>query len=425
MRLSFLLWLCLVPLALGGDFPHWRGPTRDGVIAEASGYANGKWDVGKPLWTGNVGEGSASPLLVGDVLYTMGHDGGKDHVVCLDAKTGKEVWKASHPAKRFGRFAIGDQTMYGGPTSTPEYDPKTRLLYTLGVDGDLVCHDCADKGSRKWHINLYDDYQMPRRPKVGKGGQQRDYGYICAPLVFGDWLLVEVGSKEGGVIAFDKRTGKKVWGSANKDLAGHTGGLALLEVEGVPCVAVLSLYNLVVTRLDKGHEGEMVGTYPWATEFANNIASPAVAGDSVLITSAYNKNAICKVRVRLSGLTREWEQPYPSKACSPVVHKGHIYYAWQKVRCLDLKTGKPLWDGGFVSDPGSCLVTSDDRLIVWGHNGTLTLVETAGRSPKEYTELGKLDRVFSTHAWPHVALASGRLAVKDRRGNVKVFAVAR
>jgi outer membrane protein assembly factor BamB len=422
VALSISLW----PLALiAGDWPHWRGPSRDGLTTEASGFEDGKWHVGKPLWSANVGEGSTSPLLVGDHVFTIGHRDDKDHVVCLDAATGKEVWKRSHAARRFGRHALGDQGMYGGPTPTPEYDPKTRLLYTLGNDGDLICHDAADKGARKWSINLYDEYRMPRRPKVGKGGLQRDYGYTSSPLLYGDWLLVEVGGKDGLVVAFDKKTGKKVWGSQNKDLAGHTGGMALLSVEGVPCLAVLTLHNLVVMRLDKGREGETVGVFPWATEFANNVASPVAAGDCVLVTSAYNQKAICKVQVTLSGLKSVWRQPYPSKACTPVVHKGHVYFAWQRVQCLDLKTGKLVWEGGHVGDPGSCLITSDERLIVWGQNGRLILAETAARSPKEYTELDRRDRVFSAHAWPHVALGGGRLCSKDRLGNVKVFAVGK
>lgn len=424
MRLSFFVLLVSALPLIAADWPHWRGPSRDGHVAEPSGYEDGKWHLGKPLWSANVGEGSTSPLLVGDHLFTLGHSSDKNHVVCLDAATGKEVWKFSYAAKRFGRHAMGDQGMYGGPTSTPEYDAKSRLLYTLSNDGELICHDAADKGAKKWSLNLYDEYAMPQRPKVGKGGQQRDYGYTSSPLLFGDWLLVEVGSKQGNVMAFDKKTGKKVWSSQNKDLAGHTGGMALMKVEGVPCLAVLTLYNLVVMRLDKGHEGETVGTFSWATEFANNVASPAVADDCVLVTSAYNKKAICKVKVTLSGLKSVWEQPYPSKACTPIVHKGHVYFAWQKVYCLSLETGKLVWDGGFVGDPGSCLLTSDERLIVWGQNGRLMLVEMAGRS-KEYNELARLDRVFSAHAWPHVALGGGRLCVKDRLGNVKVFAVGK
>src|SRR3954453_13487541 len=111
MRLPcFALFLCAV-LLTAADWPHWRGPTRDGLTTESSGLKDGKWDLGKPLWSGNVGEGSSSPLLVGDGLYGIGHSDGKDHGVCLDAASGKELWKTSYAAKRFGRHALGDQGM--------------------------------------------------------------------------------------------------------------------------------------------------------------------------------------------------------------------------------------------------------------------------------------------------------------------------
>ena len=45
-----------------------------------------------------------------------------------------------------------------------------------------------------------------------------------APLLHKDWLLVEVGDDEGNLMAFDKRTGKRLWSSECKDEAGHTGG---------------------------------------------------------------------------------------------------------------------------------------------------------------------------------------------------------
>jgi outer membrane protein assembly factor BamB len=320
---------------------------------------------------------------------------------------------------------MGDEVLYGGPCSTPEYDPATGHLYTLSIDGDLAAWDGTERGKKLWGFNLYDRYGARRRPKVGAGGLQRDYGYTSAPLVWRDWLLVEVGGTDGNLAAFDRRTGKRVWVSDCKDLAGHTGGPALLSAEGVPCVAVLTLTRLVVVRLDAGSEGKTLGSYPWATEWANNIASPAVHGDCVLVTSAYNQKAICKLRVSKDGVKKVWEAPYPSKACTPVIHQGHVYYAWQKVRCLDFETGKQKWEGGFVGDPGSCLVTADGRLVVWGQMGRLLLVETAGRSPDSYRELARLDRVFAVHAWPHVALAGGRLFCKDRRGNIKCFRLPR
>jgi hypothetical protein len=52
-------------------------------------------------------------------------------------------------------------------------------------------------------------------------------------------------------------------------------------------------------------------------------------------------------------------------------------------------------------------------------------VETAARSPKEYKELAVRDRIFGTHAWPHVTLAGGRLYCRDRDGNLVCFALGK
>jgi hypothetical protein len=145
----------------------------------------------------------------------------------------------------------------------------------------------------------------------------------------------------------------------------------------------------------------------------------------VLVTSAYNQNAIVKLKATLTGIEKVWQKPYPSKVCTPVIHGGHVYYAWQKVRCLDWETGEQQWEGGSFTDPGSCVVTADERLIVYGGNGKLALVETAKRSPKAYTELAVKDRLFKTHAWPHVVVAGGRVYCRDREGTLVCLSFSR
>jgi outer membrane protein assembly factor BamB len=412
--------LCVPVVAAGEDWPHWRGLNRSGVVSEPSGYRDGKWLANAPAWTANVGEGSTSPLVVGGKLYTLGWRDGKDVVRCLDAVSGKEVWSASYRSPQYGRFHVGDEGIYGGTCSTPEYDPATGLLYTLGIDGDLHCWDTRAAGRKVWGLNLYDQFKVARRPKVGRQAL-RDYGYTSSPLLAGDDLLVEVGSKEGNLIALDPRTGQKRWASACKDPAGHNAGPAPVTVQGVPCAAVLTIHRLVVVRLDRGHQGETVAEYPWETDFANNIAGPAVHGDCVLLTSAYNHNAICKVRLTLRGAEKVWQAPYASKVCTPVVHEGHIYWAWRTVKCLDWETGKLKWEGGGFGDAGSCVVTADGRLVVFGEKGKLALVETAKRSPDRYTQLAVKDRLFREIAWPHVVLSGGRVYCKDRYGNLACF----
>ena len=350
----------------------------------------------------------------------MGWNDDKDSLYCLDAQSGHELWKVAYGCPVHGRRSTGDEGIYSGPTSTPEYDTESGFLYTLSCDGELQCWDTRNKGRKVWGFNLYDRYSVPRRPRYQRSGL-RDYGYTTSPLLWRNWLIVEVGDDEGNLMGFDRRTGDRVWTSEYRGPAGHAGGLATLQVEGVPCVAAMTYEGLHVARLDDANAGRQVALYPWPTDFANNIASPAVHGDSVLITSAYNHNAICRVRVTLQGATKVWEQPFASKVCTPVIHRGKVYWAWQKLHCLDLETGEQLWEGGDFADAGSCIVTSDERLIVWGHHGRLALVESAERSPLEYRELARVDRVFSTDVWPHVAMADGCLVCKDRMGNLKAF----
>jgi outer membrane protein assembly factor BamB len=407
-----------VPLiAIGDDWPHWRGPNRNGVVAEPSGFRDGNWLAAEPAWKVQVGEGSTSPLVVDGYVYVMGWQADREHLICLNATSGKEIWKQSYAAPRYGRHAEGDQRIYSGTSATPEFDSQTGLLYTLGIDGDLHAWDTRDSGGKRWHVNLYDRYRAGKRPRVGRSGH-RDYGYTTSPLVHGDWLLLEVGGPAGSVVAVDKRTGEHLWGSEQTDPAGHTGGLVPMQVQGVPCLVVLTHFHLLVVRLDHDQAGKTVVAFAWETDFANNIATPAVAGDHVIFTSAYNHHKIVKLKITLSGASKIWEQDYTSKVCSPVIHQGHVYWAWRSLHCLDLETGILTWQLPGFGDPGSCIVTADDRLITWADNGKLILSETAVRSPEQAKVLVEKDPIASTDAWPHVVIAGGQLLLKDRAGTL-------
>lgn len=406
---------------LAADWPHWRGPNRDGTTTEHSGWRGGKWLSEKPAWSVQVGEGCTSPIIIGDKLYTLGWHAGMDHVQCLDTATGKQLWTVNYPCPRHARHATGDQDAYSGPTATPEYDPATGYLYTLSADGDLNCWDTRANGRCVWGLNLYEKYRVPRRPEVGQAGSRRDYGYVTAPLVHGELLIVAVGAKDGNLIAFDKRNGEPRWSSENKDPAGHCGGLSPMTVQGIPCLAVLTTRHLFVARLDAGHEGKTLAQYEWVTDFSNNIASPAVQDNFVLITSAYNHESMCKLEITPGKARKVWEHPHPSGDCTPIISGGHVYWAWGKMHCRDFASGQLKWSGGNFGSPGSCIRTADGKLIVWGGHGRLALVEPAEKSPTRYQELARLDRVGPALSWPHVALASGMLYCKDRDGHLKAF----
>ena len=407
------------------DWPHWRGPNRNGLTKASSGYHDGKpGPAPEPTWQYRVGEGASSPIIVSDRVYTIGWEKDRETVRCLDAATGKVHWEQAYPAPKYGRQARGDQGLYRGTTSTPEYDAATGLLFTLGCDGDLRTWDTRSQGALAWERNLYDDYQVPQRPQITKKRNTlRDYGYTTSPLVVGDTLIIEVGSPEtGNLIGFDKRTGKQQWTSENRDPAGHTGGIVPLEVDGVPCVAVATSFGLHVARIDGAKAGKTVAFYEWKTDFSNTIAGVAASGQDLLVSSRYNQSAMARIRVELGKAPREiWKNRYPTGVCTPVIHDGKIYFANKGVFCVDFETGKLDWAGGKIGDAGSCLLTSDDRLVVWGNGGDLSLVETAGRSPEKCQVLVERSGLFKDMAWPHVALAGDHLFLKTLDGQLACY----
>ena len=92
-----MLVAALLLSAVAQDWPSWRGPNRNDIVAEPSGWGGAGWPLGEPAWSANVGAGGTSPLVVGGRLYTMGWLKDKDQVTCLDAATGKELWSVSYP----------------------------------------------------------------------------------------------------------------------------------------------------------------------------------------------------------------------------------------------------------------------------------------------------------------------------------------
>jgi outer membrane protein assembly factor BamB len=292
----------------------------------------------------------------------------------------------------------------------------------MSTDGALNCWNTRSGGARVWGVNLYEKYNVPRRPQATRRpGTQRDYGMTASPMVYGDWIIAEIGSEQGSLVALSRKTGEQAWLSEAKGAAGHSGGVVPMTVEGVPCAVALTMKGLEVVRLDGANAGKTAAEYPWVTDFDTNIATPVVSGDSVVITSSYNHQAITRVKVTLSGATKVWEQRRFGLVCSPVIHKGCVYVATHGLICLDWNTGDIKWEGGRYGDAASVLATGDDRLIVWANDGDVGLAESAVRSPTDYKELAFKNGIGKAEAWPHVVLAGGRLYCKDRAGNLTCF----
>ncbi len=421
---AVLVVVFLPAISAGENWPGLRGPRRDAVSAETSGWPKA-WPP-ETLWKADVGEGAASPVLADGKLYALGFEGrrgkdGRDVLRCYDANSGQLLWSQAYKARYQGRVRTGDTGRYGGPLATPTLDADTGRLFTLGVDGYLACWDTTDDGKELWSRNLYDDYRIPRRPS--SGGGQRDFGLTCSPLLLDGQLLVEVGHKGATLLAMDPNSGKELWRSQYAGPAGHTPGPVPLTVGDVQCVALLTLKDVVIIQTGGDKPGRTVATYPWATKFACNIPCPAVAGEGrVVVTSAYNqkRSALLEVAGGKDKLQQRWLCKAYSTITTAVVHDGSAYVMGSNLAKVSLKDGKVLWKGGRFG-LGSFLLTADGKIIATG--GRDVVLADADGEKGDYKELARLKNVLGSVSYSQVALSEGRLAVRDKKGRLVVLSL--
>src|SRR6185503_9615488 len=129
VALQIAVSLCgLTAPSRAADWPQWRGPNRD---AKATDFKAPKtWP--KELtqkWKVTVGEGDATPALVGDKLYVFSREQGNEVTRALNAADGKELWQDKYESLG----ATGPAQGHSGPRSSPAVSDGK--VVTVGVRG--------------------------------------------------------------------------------------------------------------------------------------------------------------------------------------------------------------------------------------------------------------------------------------------------
>ena len=395
-----VLTASLVPaLAAAGvaaDWPQWRGPARDGLIAGLAPRTSWPESL-KPAWKLTVGVGHSSPVVVGDRVFQFSRIGDDEIVQALDLASGKSVWRQSYAAPYTMNMAAMSHGK--GPKSTPLVDGGR--IFTLGISGILSAFDAAT-GRVLW------------RKEFGAQFKETSplFGAATSPVIDQGRLIVYVGGNGNGALtAFNPATGAVLW-AFKGDGPAYASAIAA-ELAGVRQVVTLSDSNLVGVSADKG---ELLWKLPFTTEYVQNAVSPVVRGDLVIYTGL--EHSVKAVRIVRSGAAFAaqpvWENAeVASYMSSPVVAGDRVYGLSHKKKgqfyCLDALTGKTIWLSEGRQGDNAALLAGGGALFLLTTESELLVANAAGAS---FSVLKRYS-VAASPTWAHPVVLGEGVLVKD------------
>lgn len=389
-RLATLLCFLPLSIAMGSDWPQWRGPDRNGISQETGWNAEWK-NSPKILWKAAVGLGYSSFVVADGKVYTTGHENESDTVYCFDAATGKVVWKHNYPAE------LGDKFFQGGTTGTPTL--ADGRLYHLSRWGDVFCFE-AGSGKVIWQKNIQQE----------TGIRLPDWGYTGSPLVWENLVVLNVG--EHGV-ALEKTSGKVVWKSPDEN-AGYSTPLPYKQDGKVLLTMGSGRSYLAVDA----RTGEKVWEHRWTTSYGVNAADPIIHDGHAFISSGYNKGAAL---LKLGGSEPSvvWQsRVMRNQMNASVLIGGHLYGIdgnedrGASLKCIEFETGRQLWEE--KSAGAGAVTAADGKLILLCESGELVIAKA---TPDGFDPLSRV-QVLDAKCWTVPVLANGLLYCRNAAGSV-------
>jgi outer membrane protein assembly factor BamB len=385
--LGFFAGWTLITTALAGDWPHWRGPDNNGISPETIQL---QWPESGPkaLWAASVGTGMSSISVSQGRAYTMGNTNGEDTVWCLDAKTGKEVWKHSYSAR------LDPQYYDGGPGSTPTVFEGH--VFTISKWGDVFCFDAA-KGSVVWAEKLW-----------SYGIRSNRWGFAGSPVIYGDLVILNAGTSG---VALERATGRMAWFNGT-----NVAGYATPEFFDGPSkqVLIFGAKNLYAVDPMTGKES---WRFPFETGYDVNNTDPIIQGNRILLSS-YNRGCalveVVRSRWWFMRIRTHFEATFLPESSWEIICIR--FMARQRppqisAACV-FSTGEVKWS---VKDPrNGSLISASGKLLILSDKGELIAADPSPDSFKPFARAQVIDGL----CWTPPSLANGCLYVRNSKGKV-------
>jgi outer membrane protein assembly factor BamB len=372
-----LLWAATFLMAasplLGGDWPDWRGPNRDGTTSE-KGLPE-KWSLaGENLaWKAPYG-GRSTPIILGDRLYLENTSSSganeQERLLCFDADTGKLLWEY-----KFNIYQ-SDVPAHRVAWAAPVADPETGNVYSFGVNNLLTA--LTRDGKKLWDRSITEEFS----PFTTHGGR------TISPIIDGDLVIVSTPVSTWGTmanraqrfIALDKRKGDIVWISTPGGRPYDTSYSAMnivtvngqrLLITGGSDGAALALkpqtgepvWNLPLAK--RGMNTGMVvnGKYAIVSHGDENLE-----GNEMGLLAAFDATG----KGKLGMDTVKWMvKGFMGGFSSPVIDGDRLYQAdnGANLHAFDVQTGKELWKQNLGTVQKASTSFGDGKIFIGTESG--------------------------------------------------------
>ncbi len=392
---TLLVGLVSLGLATGAsaqDYTQWRGQNRDG---SASGFVAPKaWpDTLTPAWKVEIGAGYATPLIVGNRVYTHTRQGENEVVLALDAETGKTVWQTPYPAPYKMNPATKNHGQ--GPKSTPLF--LNGRLYTLGISGIVSAFQASD-GKLLW--------QKPAPPVDPL------YGTAMSPIADKGVVIFHVGGNDQGALtAFDALTGEVRW-AWRGDGPSYASPI-IADIGGTRQLITMTQQNAVALDVATG---ALLWQLPWVTRSTNNSTTPLRFGDTIILSGQGKGVTAVKPVRKGAAWTAEtvWETAAVGAFMSNPVIVGDTLFGLSHLAsgqffALDLQTGKVLWLGEPRAATNTAIVRAGETLFLLNDDAELIVA----RSSRTGFDPMKTFTVATSSTWAQPAISGNRMFIKD------------
>jgi len=363
----------LVATVAASDWPQWGGPNRDFSTEGAPLSVTWPPDGPPRLWERDLGVGYSGIVVAGEELYTMYRDtitAPVEYVVALKAKTGATLWRNENAAPLPGPPAEPPDQRWGGqgPNATPLIVGDR--LYTIGSNALLHCLD-RHTGKLLWKRDLAADFGACTRDREESTGGFciSPVGYKNTLII----PIGRKGSDESGesrsILALDQRDGSVVW-KAQRFRVGAASPL-VVSVAGQDQLVVLVKEAIVgLNPLD----GAQLWRQPLPDNEWPVVSPVWAAGDRLLVRDRNNTRVFAlPSRDGVTTPEEVWSsRKLRFGIATPVPLGDYVYGASdQMMIAVNAKTGKRTWvKRGF---PSAAVVAAGDKLIILDENGRLTL----------------------------------------------------